>query len=175
MTGEPQWSGEMLDSPEMMQAFSAQLRTLLASHADYVARIRRNAEAMWDNNPPAGYSTFEAWWRAKWVKGPLAGIQEHLEEAAALTFKMEARYRRGRHEIPAARQAARQAKAPELGPGSGSGQGRFGDRTRSGATGTAPSSTTSSSTAPSGPAPAAGQGGAFMDLVREGRREGRSA
>src|SRR5688500_16666177 len=104
MTTSPQWSGEMLDQPEMMAAFSTQLRGLLASHADYVARIRRDAEAMWDANPPEGYSTFESWWRGRWVKGPLAEIQEHLEKATALTFKLEARFRRGRHEIPAARQ-----------------------------------------------------------------------
>ncbi|MFI0487531.1 hypothetical protein [Actinomadura sp. 9N215] len=168
MTGAPQWSGEMLDSPEMVEAFTTQLRKLLGSHADYVARIRRDAEAMWDANPPAGYSSFEAWWRKRWVKSPLAEIQEHLEKAATLTFQLEARYRRGRHEIPAAKQAARQAKgkAPELGPGQGGrggpGQGRFGDRTRS-ATGPA------ASTSPQGHGKGQGQGGDFMDLVREGR------
>ncbi|MEU8347702.1 hypothetical protein ACFY2Y_16595 [Janibacter hoylei] len=152
MTSSPQWSGDMLDRPEMVEAFTAQLRKLLGSHADYVARIRRDAEAMWDANPPAGYSTFEAWWRARWVKGPLAEIQEHLEKAAALTFKLEARYRRGRHEIPAARQAAKQPKAPELG------SGRFGDRTRS------------AGTRPAAPA-APDEGGDFMDLVqRSGER-----
>ncbi|CNF62797.1 Uncharacterised protein [Mycobacterium tuberculosis] len=151
MTSSPQWSGDMLDRPEMVEAFTAQLRKLLGSHADYVARIRRDAEAMWDANPPAGYSTFEAWWRARWVKGPLAEIQEHLEKAAALTFKLEARYRRGRHELPAARQAAKQPKtgAPELG------SGRFGDRTRT------------TAARPAAPA----DEGDFMDLVRRQRGE----
>ncbi|GAA4155090.1 hypothetical protein [Actinomadura keratinilytica] len=155
MTTAPQWSGEMLDRPEMVQAFSAQLRQVLASHADYVARIRRDAEAMWDENPPEGYSTFEAWWRAKWVKGPLADIQEHLEKAAALTFRLEARYRKGRHEIPARRLAAKQAKelpqgqqAPVLG------SGQFGRRTQPGPASGA----------------AAGQDGAadgFLDMIRK--------
>jgi hypothetical protein len=44
------------------------------------------------------------------VTGPFAEIQDHIEKAATLTFALEARYRRGRHEIPAARQAAAQAK-----------------------------------------------------------------
>ena len=122
--GEARWSGEMLDSPEMVSAFSGQLRGMLGEYAEFVARVRRDAEAMWDANPPSGYGTFEAWWRARWVKGPLAEIQEHLEAAAALTFKVESRYRRGRHELPAARQAKRDAKqvrrpqdAPALGAG----------------------------------------------------------
>ncbi|MGP4030215.1 hypothetical protein [Actinomadura sp. 3N407] len=172
MTGAPQWSGEMLDRPEMVEAFSTQLRRVLASHVDYVARIRRDAEAMWDANPPEGYSTFEAWWRARWVKGPLAEIQEHLEAAAALTFKLEARYRKGRHEIPTARQTARQAKgkAPELDPGPGPGSGRFGDRTRSAATGAAAPAPAQPQTQAQSQAQSQAQGGGgFMDMVREGR------
>jgi hypothetical protein len=106
----PQWSGDMLDEPEMVAAFAAQLRQALSSQADYVARIRRDAEAMWQANPPAGYSNFEAWWRHRWVSSPFGEIQALLEKAATLTFQLEGRYRRGRHEIPAARQAAAQAR-----------------------------------------------------------------
>jgi len=100
----------MLDRPEMMEAFAGQLRRVLSEQAEYVARIRRDAEAMWAANPPEGYSSFEAWWRHRWLAGPFAEIQEHIQKAATLTFQLEARYRRGRHEIPAARQAAAQAK-----------------------------------------------------------------
>ncbi|MFI6512150.1 hypothetical protein ACIBCT_31495 [Streptosporangium sp. NPDC050855] len=116
----PEWSGDMLDRPEMMEAFASQLRRALSDQAEFVARIRRDAEAMWKANPPAGYSTFETWWRHRWVTGPFGEIQELLEKAATRTFQLEARYRRGRHEIPAARQAAAQAKqAPELARGIG--------------------------------------------------------
>lgn len=105
-----EWSGEMLDRPEMMAAFASQLRRVLSDQGEWVARIRRDAEAMWKANPPEGYSSFEAWWRHRWITGPFAEIQAHLEKAATLTFALEARYRRGRHEIPAARQAAREAR-----------------------------------------------------------------
>lgn len=143
----PEWAGEMLDAPEMVEAFATQLRKVLAAQADYVARIRRDAEAMWKANPPEGYSSFEAWWRHRWVTGPFGEIQEHLEEAAALTFRLEARYRRGRHEIPAARQAAKQAKqAPALG------SGNFGRREPQ---------------RPAAPRPA--DGGDFLDLIRKER------
>lgn len=113
----PEWSGDMLDRPEIVAAFAVQLRQALTAQAEYVARIRRDAEAMWQANPPEGYSSFETWWRHRWVTGPFGEIQEHIEAAATLTFRLEARYRRGRHEIPAARQAAAQAKqaqAPAL-------------------------------------------------------------
>lgn len=106
----PEWSGDMLESPAMTEAFASQLRAVLRGQADFVARVRRDAEAMWKANPPAGYGTFEVWWRHRWVTGPFAEIQEHLEKAATLTFELEARYRKGRHEIPAARQAAALAK-----------------------------------------------------------------
>ena len=153
----PQWSGEMLDRPEMVEAFATQLRGVLASHADFLARVRRDAEAMWDANPPEGYSTFEQWWRSRWVKSPLARIQKHLEEAAKLTFQLEARYRKGRHEIPARRLAARQAKQRELPPGERPvlGSGQFGQRTTQAGPKTGPGS--------------AGQDGVdFLDLVRRG-------
>lgn len=111
----PEWSGEMLNKPEMVEAFSTQLRGVLKTQAAFVADVRQEAEAMWKANRPEGYSSFEAWWRHRWVTSPFREIQEHLEEAAKLTFDLEARYRRGRHEIPAARQAAalekKQAKA----------------------------------------------------------------
>ncbi|GIH91913.1 hypothetical protein ACFFMN_34100 [Planobispora siamensis] len=104
------WSGDMLDDPAMMEAFATQLRRRLAEQANYVAHIRRDAEAMWKENPPEGYGSFEAWWRHRWLSGPFGEIQAHLEEAAKLTFRLEARYRRGRHEIPARRQAAAEAR-----------------------------------------------------------------
>jgi hypothetical protein len=105
----------MLNRPEMVEAYAAQLRRVLSDQAEAVARIRRDAEAMWAANPPEGYTSFEAWWRHRWVTSPFAAIQEHLEAAAKLTFQLEARYRRGRHEIPATRQAAAQARqAPAL-------------------------------------------------------------
>ncbi|MEU0023529.1 hypothetical protein ABZ173_38530 [Streptomyces rochei] len=115
----PEWSGDMLTKPEMVEAFSTQLRGVLKSQAQFVADVRQEAEAMWKANRPDGYSSFEAWWRHRWVVGPFREIQEHLEEAAKLTFDLEARYRKGRHEIPAARQAAalekKQAKqAPQV-------------------------------------------------------------
>ncbi|MFD8533863.1 hypothetical protein ACFV0L_41290 [Streptosporangium canum] len=110
----------MLDRPEMMEAFAGQLRRALTDYADHVARIRRDAEAMWQANPPEGYGSFEAWWRHRWVASPFGEIQDLLEKAATLTFRLEARYRRGRHEIPATRQAAKQAKqAPALPGGAG--------------------------------------------------------
>ncbi|MDT9686402.1 hypothetical protein RND61_30670 [Streptomyces sp. TRM76323] len=119
----PEWSGDMLTKPEMVEAFSTQLRGVLKSQAAFVAEVRQEAEAMWKANRPEGYSSFEAWWRHRWVVGPFREIQEHLEEAAKLTFDLEARYRKGRHEIPAARQAAalekKQAKqAPQISGGS---------------------------------------------------------
>lgn len=110
----PEWSGEMLDRPEMMAAFAAQLRRSLSDQAERLARIRRDAEAMWKANPPEGYGSFETWWRHRWLTGPFGEIQDHIEKAATLTFALEARYRRGRHEIPAARQAAAQAKQQGL-------------------------------------------------------------
>lgn len=106
-----EWSGDKLNRPEAMAVFTAQMRRSLSEQAEFVARVRRDAEAMWKANPPEAYSSFEAWWRHKWMSGPFAEIQEHLEKAAALTFALEARYRRGRHEIPARRTAA---QAPPL-------------------------------------------------------------
>lgn len=104
------WSGDMLNRPEMVETFAGQLRSVLSDQAAWVHRIRRDAEAMWKANPPEGYSSFEAWWRHYKVTAPFAKIQDHLEEAARLTFALEARYRRNRHEIPDRRQAAAEAK-----------------------------------------------------------------
>jgi hypothetical protein len=106
-----QWTGDMLDRPEMVEAFSGQLRASLAEYVDYVARIRRDAEAMWAANPPEGYGTFEAWWRHHRVTGPFAKLQEHLEEAVKLTFQLAAQHRKQRHELPAARKAKQEAAA----------------------------------------------------------------
>lgn len=118
----PEWSGDMLSKPEMVDAFATQLRGVLKTQAAFVADVRSEAEAMWKANRPEGYSSFEAWWRHRWVVGPFREIQEHLEEAAKLTFELEARYRKGRHEIPARKQAAalekKNAKAPQVGAGS---------------------------------------------------------
>jgi hypothetical protein len=143
----------MLNSPEIVAAFAAQLRRSIGSYAEFVAAIRRDAEAMWECNPPEGYGSFEAWWRHRWVRGPLRGIQEHLEEAAKLTHALEARYRRGRHEIPAARQAAAARKqAPALGQAS--------RRTTGGPRPVPPRQADTG----------AEQGGDFMDLVHRGER-----
>ncbi|MET8145681.1 hypothetical protein ABZU32_35720 [Sphaerisporangium sp. NPDC005288] len=148
----PEWSGDMLDRPEMVEAFATQLRRLLSEQAEYVARIRRDAEAMWRANPPEGYGSFEAWWAHRRVASPFAEIQQHIEKAARLTFALEARYRRRRHEIPAARQAAAQARqAPAL-PRGQAAAGRPGQpRPRR-----------------SRPAPAAAEDG-FMDMIRRDR------
>ncbi|MFG3223070.1 hypothetical protein [Streptomyces sp. NPDC048185] len=120
----PEWSGDMLTKPEMVEAFATQLRGVLKHQAAFVEDVRQEAEAMWKANRPEGYSSFEAWWRHRWVVGPFREIQEHLEAAAAKTFELEARYRKGRHEIPAARQAAALEKknakqAPAVGAGAG--------------------------------------------------------
>ncbi|GAA3172279.1 hypothetical protein [Nonomuraea roseoviolacea] len=109
-SSRPGWSGDMLDRPEMVEAWAGQLRASLAEYVDYVTRIRRDAEAMWKANPPAEFGSFEAWWRHHKVAGPFARLQEHLEEAVKLTFEVAAQHRRQRHEVPAARQAAAQAK-----------------------------------------------------------------
>lgn len=154
----PQWSGDMLDHPEMVEAFATQLRRVLAEQAEFVARIRRDAEAMWRANPPQGYGSFEAWWRHRWVAGPFADIQDHIEAAAKLTFHLEARYRRGRHEIPAARLAAAQAKQ----------QAQQAALTR----GASPAGRPAPRAEPRAPAPAPQGGGDFMDLVQ---RRDRSA
>ncbi|MGI5493906.1 hypothetical protein [Microtetraspora malaysiensis] len=119
-----EWSGDMLDRPEMVEAFATQLRRVLSDQAEWLARIRRDAEAMWKANPPAEYGSFEAWWRHQRTAGPFGEIQRHIEAASRLTFALEARHRRNRHEIPAARQAAAEARqAPAL-PRNAAGQPR---------------------------------------------------
>jgi hypothetical protein len=157
-----EWSGVMLNNPPMVEAFTTQLRGILSEQADYVARIRRDAEAMWRENPPPGYSSFEAWWRHRWVTGPFGQIQEHLEKAAELTFRLEARYRRGRHEIPTARQAAAQAKqAPAL----GSGASTVGQAARPGTPPPLPP-TNRTTHSPQNSQGAQGSDGNFMSLIR---------
>ncbi|MFZ3475457.1 hypothetical protein ACODT4_41430 [Streptomyces sp. 2.9] len=118
----PEWSGDKLTKPEMVEAFATQLRGVLKAQASFVAEIRGEAEAMWKANRPEGYSSFEAWWRHRWVVGPFREIQDHLEASARLTFELEARYRKGRHEIPEARVAAalekkQQKAAPQVAAG----------------------------------------------------------
>src|SRR5919108_3712760 len=152
-----EWSGDMLDDPQLVAAFAAQLRFLLRGNADWLAGIRRDAEAMWDANPPEGYGKFEAWWRRRWVKTPMAEIQEHLDKAAALTFALEARHRKGRHELPARkaeRKAAKRQALPGESPGPALGSGGYGRRTAS----------------TSRPQARQGEPADFMDLVRD-RRE----
>ncbi|MFK0113967.1 hypothetical protein [Streptomyces sp. NPDC091217] len=150
-TPSPQWSGDMLDRPEMVSAFAKQLRGVLKAQAEYVASIRKDAEAMWKENPPEGYSTFEAWWRHRWVTSPFGQIQEHLEAATALTHQLEARYRRGRHEIPEAKkQAALEKKQARETPAVTAGGAPVPPKPRE--------------------APTAGSaGGDFLELVRKGK------
>jgi hypothetical protein len=105
-----EWSGDRLNRPEVMQAFTGQLRRHLSEYLDFVAHMRRDAEAMWRENPPEGYSSFEAWWRHGRVTAPFAEIEEHLAKAVKLTFRLEARYRKHRHTVPERRQAAAEAK-----------------------------------------------------------------
>lgn len=147
-SSEPSWSGDMLDRPEMVAAFAGQLRQHLSAYADHVARIRRDAEAMWKENPPPEYRSFEAWWRHGRVTAPFAEIQEHIEKAMKLTHRLEARYRKHRHAIPEARQAVVEAKqqAAALPRGQGA---------------AAPTQPT---------APPAQQDDDFMDMIRRNRR-----
>lgn len=107
---DDRWSGDMLDQPHKMKAFTQQLRRVLSDQAAWVHQIRRDAEAMWKANPPDGYSSFEAWWRHSRVTSPFAEIEQHLEKAAAATFRLEARYEKHRHKIPDKRQAAAEAR-----------------------------------------------------------------
>jgi hypothetical protein len=111
-----EWSGDMLDRPEMVKAFAAQLRRVLSDQAAFVAAIRRDAEAMWKANPPSEYGSFEAWFRHWKTTSPFAKIQEHIESAAKLTFELEARYRRNHHDIPEARRSAVEAKQQQAIP-----------------------------------------------------------
>ena len=161
MSASPGWSGELLASPKAMETYTKYLRDAINELAVNVAEMRRGAEAMWRANPPEGYNTFEVWWRHIWVTSPFAELQKHLEEAAALTFKLEARYRKGRHEVPDAKLAAARAKlaAAAVGGGKSSpqlGGGKYGSRPveqrRSQAGG-----------------PAAGQNSGFMNLVNDRR------
>ncbi|MFJ7345789.1 hypothetical protein [Streptomyces sp. NPDC101110] len=151
-SSRPEWSGDMLDRPEMVEAFAKQLRGVLGAQAEYVAKIRRDAEAMWKANPPEGYSTFEAWWRHRWVTSPFGQIEDHIEKAAKLTFDLEARYRRGRHEIPERKAAAALEKE----------QARETPAVTAGGAPIPPKPRTA-------PADTGSAGGDFLELVRKGR------
>lgn len=153
----PRWTGEMLDSPEKMDAYTAQLRAHLAHYVTSVADVYRDADAMWKANPPAEYGACAAWWNHRQVTGPFAAILKHLEEAMRLTFKVEAEYRRRFHETPEAmrREAAakRQQAAIAGGPPPALGSGNYGGRNQQPAQ------------RPPGGQPA--PGASFMDLVQE--------
>lgn len=105
-SAQPEWSGDRLDSPEMMKAFTGQLRQVLSDQAAWLDRIQRDAVAMWVENPPPEYGPMEARRRHRSLVAAFAKIQKDLEAAAKGTFRLEARYRRNRHEVPAARRAA---------------------------------------------------------------------
>ncbi|HUR74477.1 MAG TPA: hypothetical protein VMZ00_09375 [Sporichthya sp.] len=146
----------MLDRPEMVAAFAGQLRRVLSDQAAFVALIRRDAEALWAENPPEGYGSFEAWWRHLRVSGPFAEIQAHIEAAAKLTFRLEARYKKNRHLIPEKRQAAADARQQQaLGRGVEAGS--------------APGPPRQAGSAVRRPAAAPPLDGDFMDMVRKGR------
>lgn len=146
-----EWSGDMLDRPEMVSEWTRQLRTSLTPYVDYVASIRRDAEAMWRANPPEGYGTFEAWWRHHRVSGPFAKLQEHLEEAVKLTFEVAAQHRKQRHELPAARKAAAEAKQQQALPRGAASEGAPPPAARPSSRG--------------GPQP----GGSFLDMISRDR------
>lgn len=111
------WNGDMLDRPEMVAAFSSQLRTLLREYAELLGNVGRDAEAMWAENPPPEYGRLEAWWRHLATRRPLRRMQRDLEDAIRQTYALEARYRRNYHQIPKER-ARSQAQRPavERGP-----------------------------------------------------------
>src|SRR5690606_10425664 len=50
------WRGEMLRSPELVEAFAGQLRRVLDDLERLVDHVRRDAEPMWRENMPAEYS-----------------------------------------------------------------------------------------------------------------------
>ncbi|NAS22503.1 hypothetical protein GT755_12500 [Herbidospora sp. NEAU-GS84] len=104
------WSGDMLKSPEAVATLTAQIRRALTEYADYIAGIRREAEAMWEANPPEEYGSAEAGWRHRRTVAAFRDIQGFMEDAARATFQLEARYRRNYHEVPARRRAAKEAR-----------------------------------------------------------------
>jgi len=110
------WNGEMLSTPEAVEVFAAQLRAKLRPFEDLIRHVRRDAEAMWRETPPAEYGPFEARRKQKWMSAPLRDIENALRDAIEATQALPARYRRARVEIPEARRA-KGAPTPALGPG----------------------------------------------------------
>ncbi|MEQ4725052.1 hypothetical protein [Nonomuraea sp. B19D2] len=88
---------------------------------------------------------------------PFAKLQEHLEAAVKLTFEVAAQHRRQRHELPAARKAAAEARqeAAALSRGTAT------PRRLSGGGQPYPK--------PRPAAPAADEDGSFLDMVRRDR------
>src|SRR5690606_34672610 len=103
------WRGEMLRSPELVEAFAGQLRRVLDDLERLVAHVRRDAEPMWHENMPPEYSAIEAALKCRKLTKPLREIQRHLDAAIQQTFALEARYRRIMHEIPQQRAQERTA------------------------------------------------------------------
>ncbi|MEU4235376.1 hypothetical protein AB0F17_64845 [Nonomuraea sp. NPDC026600] len=103
------WRGEMLVTPENMDALSGQIRALIADLSEFIGPIRMDAEAMWRANPPEEYGRIEAAVRHHKLVSKFAKLQEHLEEARKLTFEVAAQYRKQRHDVP-----ARKAEAAEI-------------------------------------------------------------
>ncbi|WP_289009553.1 hypothetical protein [uncultured Thermomonospora sp.] len=101
------WRGEMLRSPELVEAFAGQLRRVLDDVERLVAHVRRDAEPMWRENMPAEYSAIEAALKRRKLTKPLREIQRHLDAAIEQTFALDARYRRIMHEIPQERRTGR--------------------------------------------------------------------
>jgi len=148
------WRGEMLRSPELVEAFAGQLRRVLDDVERLVAHVRRDAEPMWRENMPAEYSAIEAALKCRKLTKPLREIQHHLDAAIEQTFALEARYRRIMHEIPQQRAQERTAGHNRL------------DR------GPQHQPITPGRPRPAQDAPDEQQGGevSFLDLVRQQRR-----
>jgi hypothetical protein len=101
-----QWRGEMLVTPENMEALSGQLRVLIADISEFIGPIRTDAEAMWKANPPEEYGRIEAAVRHRKLASKFRELQEHLEKARTLTFELAAQYRKQRHDVPERKAAA---------------------------------------------------------------------
>lgn len=115
MNTSSEWSGDMLKQPEVVEAFTTQVRHAVNDILIPLSNVRREAEAMWRANPPDGYNSVEAWWHNSRLTSRFAALQEALEKAAALTFELEHDYRERRHERPAAKEAVKSAKTAQRG------------------------------------------------------------
>src|SRR5690606_1054109 len=148
------WRGEMLRSPELVEAFAGQLRRVLDDVERLVAHVRRDAEPMWREDMPAEDRAIEAALKCRKMTKPLRQIQHHLDAAIEQTFALEARYRRIMHEIPQQRAQERTAGHNRL------------DR------GPQHQPITPGRPRPAQDAPDEQQGGevSFLDLVRQQRR-----